>query len=220
MTHFDRHDGALSSNSAVYVRELEIDDLALVYHLGEELFTSDLYPYLYRTWDQWEVIGLYNTDPEYCLVAEIEAQLAGFVLGTMIIKGSWTYGYIIWLGVSPRFQRRGVGEKLVDTLIERMIEDGARFMLVDTDPANIPAVKFFTRKGFGNSRQHIFLSINLSKHEHYGKLIAYERQKAERAGYKRSRPAILSRKPESVANEVALNSLVSESQDPVREAPI
>ena len=73
MTHFDRHDGALSSNSAVYVRELEIDDLALVYHLGEELFTSDLYPYLYRTWDQWEVIGLYNTDPEYCLVAEIES---------------------------------------------------------------------------------------------------------------------------------------------------
>jgi len=59
-----------------------------VYHLGEELFTSDLYPYLYRTWDEWEVIGLYNTDPEYCLVAEIEGQLAGFILGTVISKAS------------------------------------------------------------------------------------------------------------------------------------
>lgn len=47
---------------AVYVRELGIDDIAPVYHLGEELFTSDLYPYLYRCWDEWEVIGLYNTD--------------------------------------------------------------------------------------------------------------------------------------------------------------
>jgi ribosomal protein S18 acetylase RimI-like enzyme len=199
---------------AVYVRELEIDDIAPVYHLGEQLFTSDLYPYLYRTWDEWEVIGLYNTDPEYCLVAEIEGQLAGFVLGTVIYKGSWAYGYIIWLGVSPNFQRRGVGDSLVDQLVERMIEDGARFMLVDTDPANIPAVKFFTRKGFGNIRQHIFLSMNLSKHEYYGRIIAYERQKAERAGYRRSRTSLRSRKPEGIAGKIALNTLTNEPQEP------
>jgi len=216
----EKNDLTGHSYAAVYVRELEIDDLAPVYHLGEELFTSNLYPYLYRTWDEWEVIGLYNTDPEYCLVAEVEGQRAGFVLGTVISKASWIYGYIMWLGVSPSFQRRGVADKLVDKMVERMIEDGARFMLVDTDPANIPAVKFFTRKGFGNIRQHIFLSMNLSKHEQYGRLIAYERQKAERAGYKRSRPAILSRKPEGIAGEIAFNSLVSESQDPLEDAPL
>jgi len=198
---------------AIYVRELGIDDIAPVYHLGEELFTSDLYPYLYRTWDEWEVIGLYNTDPDYCLVAEIEGQLAGFVLGTIITKASWTYGYILWLGVNPNFQRRGVADRLVDTLVERMIEDGARFMLVDTDPANAPAVKFFTRKGFGNIRQHIFLSMNLSKHEYFGRLIAYERQKAERAGYRVARArTIRTGKPEATTSEVVLNRLLSEEE--------
>jgi hypothetical protein len=44
---------------------MTIDDVAPVYHLGELVFTSDLYPTLYRTWDEWEVIGHYNTDPEY-----------------------------------------------------------------------------------------------------------------------------------------------------------
>ena len=220
MPYQDKNDTGLNTYSSVYVRELEIDDLAPVFHLGEDLFTSNSYPYLYRTWDQWEVIGLYNTDPEYCLVAEIQEQIAGFILGTVISKATWTYGYILWLGVSPDFQRRGVGDALVDKLIERMVEDGARFMLVDTDPANTPAVNFFNRKGFGNSREHIFLSMNLGKHEYYGRLIAYERQKAERAGYKRSRPAILSRKPEGIAGEVALNSLVSEAQNPNEEAPI
>jgi ribosomal protein S18 acetylase RimI-like enzyme len=171
----------------VNVRNMEIDDLATVYHLGETLFTSDLYPYIYRTWDQWEVIGLYNTDPEYCLVAEIEENLAGFILGTIITKSAWVYGYIIWLGVAPDYQRRGVADKLVDKLVERMIDDGARFMMVDTDPENVPAVKFFARKGFGNIRKHIFLSMNLSKHEYYGRLIAYEREKAERAVWKRPR---------------------------------
>ena len=179
------------SQLPILVRDMEIDDLAPVFHLGETLFTSDLYPYIYRTWDQWEVIGLYNTDSEYCLVAESDDRLAGFVLGTIINKTSWTYGYITWLGVSTDFQRRGVADKLVDKLVERMIDDGARYMMVDTDPENLPAVKFFARKGFGNIRKHIFLSLNLSKHEYYGKLIAYEREKAERAVWKRPhhRPA-------------------------------
>ena len=203
--HFDE-------NEAVYVRDLGIDDIAPVYHLGEDLFTSDLYPYLYRTWDEWEVIGLYNTDPDYCLVAEIEGQLAGFILGTIITKASWTYGYILWLGVNPQFQRRRVGDKLVDQVVARMIEDGARFMLVDTDPTNTSAVKFFNRKGFGNVRQHVFLSMNLSEHEYYGRLIEYEHQKAERAGYRRSRPTIRgTRKSDGIVSEVALNSLVSDS---------
>lgn len=165
--------------SAVYVRDMEIDDLAPVFHLGEELFTSDRYPFLYRTWDEFEVIGLYNTDEDYCMVAEDEetGALAGFVLGTVIFKGSWTYGYIIWLGVSPRYQKRGVGDKLVDRLVERMIEDGVRLMLVDTDPRNIPAVKFFKRKGFGSKRDHIVLSMNLEKHDKYGRLIERERER-------------------------------------------
>jgi ribosomal protein S18 acetylase RimI-like enzyme len=175
------------SDSAVNVREMEIDDLAGVFHLGEMLFTSDLYPYIYRTWDEWEVIGAYNTEPDYCLVAEVEEQLAGFVLGTIISKGRWVYGYITWLGVSPNFQRRGIADQLVDRLVERLINDGARFMMADTDPENTPAVKFFTRKGFNNARRHIFLSMNLSQHEYYGKLISYEREKAERNVWKRPR---------------------------------
>ena len=165
---------------AVSIREMNIDDIAPIFHLGEELFTSDLYPYLYRTWDEWEVIGMYNTDSEYCLVAEVDDRLAGFILGTIIIKASWKYGYITWLGISPDFQRRGIADRLVDKIIERMIEDNVRFMLVDTDPANTPAINFFTRKGFGNAREHVFLSLNLAKHEYYGRLINYERDKADR----------------------------------------
>ncbi|HIK25074.1 MAG: GNAT family N-acetyltransferase [Thermosynechococcus sp. Uc] len=171
----------------IIIREMGIDDIAPVFHLGEELFTSDLYPSLYRIWDEWEVIGFYNTDPEYCLVAEADAQVVGFILGTIISKAPWVYGYINWLGVHPQYQRRGIADRLVDKLIERMIEEGARFMLVDTDPANTPAVKFFTRKGFGNPRRHVFFSLNLTKHEIYGRLIAYERDRSERLTYRRPR---------------------------------
>ena len=41
------------SRPEIIIREIELDDLAPVYHLGERLFTCDLYPFLYRTWDEW-----------------------------------------------------------------------------------------------------------------------------------------------------------------------
>ena len=34
------------SQLPILVRDMEIDDLAPVFHLGETLFTSDLYPYI------------------------------------------------------------------------------------------------------------------------------------------------------------------------------
>jgi ribosomal protein S18 acetylase RimI-like enzyme len=185
--HLPEPEQITTSPISVMIRDMGIDDIAPIYHLGESLFTSDLYPYLYRTWDEWEVIGLYNTDSDYCLVAEVNGLIAGFILGTVISKPPWIYGYIIWLGVDGQFQRQGIADMLVDKIVERMIEEGVRFMLVDTDPANIAAVKFFTRKGFSNPRKHVFLSMNLTKHDYYGRLIAYERDKAERDGYRRPR---------------------------------
>lgn len=170
--------------AAAIVRDMTIDDLAPVFHLGEVLFKSDLYPSLYRTWEAWEVTGHYNTDPEFCSIAEVDGGFAGFLLGTVIEKDGWTYGYIQWLGVHPDFQRLGVADTLVDKFVERTISEGARTILIDTDPANEPAVRFFTRKGFGNTRQHIYMSLDLTGHDYYGKLLDYERDKTERASRK------------------------------------
>ncbi len=155
----------------ITIREMELDDLAPVYHLGERLFTCDLYPFLYRTWDEWEVVGHYNTDPEFSLVAEVDDVLAGFIIGTLISKASWTYGYIVWLGVDPDFHSTGVAHKLFDRLVERMVESGARYLIADTDPSNKAALKFFTKKGFTDEREHVVLSLNLSRAERYRPLL-------------------------------------------------
>ncbi|UTF50157.1 GNAT family N-acetyltransferase [Desulfomicrobium sp. ZS1] len=156
-----------TSRPEVTVREMELDDLAPVYHLGERLFTCDLYPFLYRTWDEWEVVGHYNTDPEFSLVAEVGDALAGFIIGTLISKASWTYGYIVWLGVDRAFHSTGVAQKLYDKLVERMVEAGARYLIADTDPSNTAALKFFGKKGFKEEREHVVLSLNLSRNERY-----------------------------------------------------
>ena len=51
------------------IRPMEIDDIGAVYHFGEELFTSDEFPFLYRTRDSYEVTGYFTSDSDYCLMA-------------------------------------------------------------------------------------------------------------------------------------------------------
>jgi ribosomal protein S18 acetylase RimI-like enzyme len=68
----------------VRIREMSIDDLPHVYHIGENIFTAEYSATLYRTWDEYEITSLFNTDNELCLVAEMRDQIVGFALGTTV----------------------------------------------------------------------------------------------------------------------------------------
>jgi ribosomal protein S18 acetylase RimI-like enzyme len=147
----------------VEVRQMEIDDLATVFHLGEKLFTAQEVPNLYRTWDEYEVISLFQSDAEYCLVAEAEDRIVGFALGTTVTKSrsAWKYGYLIWLGIDPEFHGQGIASKLFHRFRDLMLEDGVRMLLVDTEADNLPALHFFRKMGFGSPQEHIYLALNL-----------------------------------------------------------
>ena len=149
----------------IEIRPMEIDDLASVFHLGEKIFTTKM-PNLYRTWDEYEVVDFYNTDPDLCLVAEDEKEKAivGFLLGTTIEKNnsSWKYGHLVWLGVSPEHKGGGVGRKLVNEFRHLIQKEGVRMLIVDTQADNENALKFFERLGFTNPEEHVYLSLNLS----------------------------------------------------------
>ena len=146
------------------IRPMEIDDLSPVFHLGEKLFTASTVPNLYRTWDEFEVVGLFQSDSDYCFVAEIDDVLAGFALGTVISKtnSAWKYGHLIWMGVDPKNSRQGIAERLLKHFRDAMLEEGVRMLIVDTEADNLPALHFFRKMGFGNPQQHIYLSMNLS----------------------------------------------------------
>lgn len=147
----------------LHIREMEIDDIPVIFHMGERIFTAERVPSLYRTWDEYEVASLFISDPEYCLVAEIDDRIVGFVLGTTVTKARspWKYGYLVWLGVLPGWQRDGIGGRLFDKIAELMIESGVRIFLADTQADNTPAIQFFKKRGFGNPEEHIYLTLNL-----------------------------------------------------------
>ncbi len=148
----------------IKIREMEIDDLAEVFHLGEDLFKVEDVPNMYRTWDPYEVTGLFHSDSEFCLVAELDGEIIGFALGTTIEKSNsaWKYGYLVWLGIKPDFQRQGLAEKLFRRFKDIMLRSSVRMLLVDTQSENLPALRFFEKIGFGNPEEHIYLTMNVA----------------------------------------------------------
>ena len=145
---------------------MEIDDVASVYHLGEQLFTSEETPILYRTWDPYEVTEYFASDPEYCLAAEADGVIVGFLLATTIEKEgtAWKkYGYLAWIGVDEAFQRTGLGSRLYRELEKRLHDDGARMVIADTEGDNEGAVAFFKVVGFSSRTQHLWLSKTLQR---------------------------------------------------------
>lgn len=149
----------------IEVREMTIDDLGGVFHLGEELFTSEFSSSMYRTWDEYEITTLFNSDTELCLVAELKGELVGFALGTTVEKthSSWKYGYLVWIGVRPGLQKGGTGHLLFKEIRNRMVSQGVRMIVIDTDADNEAGIHFFEKQGFGNTQKHVYMTLNLSK---------------------------------------------------------
>lgn len=158
--------------SIIKVREMEIDDISPVFHLGETLFKANETPTMYRTWDPFEVTGLFNSDTEFCLVAEDDDVLVGFALGTTITKNhsAWKYGYLIWLGVCQEYQRKKVAEKLFNRYKDLMLKSGVRMLMVDTPAENKRAIRFFNKMGFGLPMPHVYLTMNLAADHHRMKM--------------------------------------------------
>jgi ribosomal protein S18 acetylase RimI-like enzyme len=173
-------------SGSINVREMELEDLHRVYALGEKVFTADKWPNLYRTWDEYEIVDLFASDGETCLVAELGEDVVGFALGTVIEKrrSAWNYGYLLWLGVDPEVGPLGVGSKLFSRMQDLFIENGARMILVDTAAENEPALEFFRKQGFGNETGHVYLSKNLT-HE----IETIARRKRRRRSLSGSNPA-------------------------------
>jgi len=154
-----------SGDGTVRFRNMTINDFPEVFHIGEEVFTADYSQSLYRTWDEYEITTLFNSDSDLCLVAESGESILGFALGTTVEKhnSSWKYGYLVWLGVRSGIQQGGIGSGLFKEIKRRMKEHGVRMIIIDTSADNLPAVNFFQKQGFADTQQHVYMSLNLTR---------------------------------------------------------
>jgi ribosomal protein S18 acetylase RimI-like enzyme len=156
----------MARKPAIEIHEMLVENIPAVVELGNALFTAEKAPTLYRCWEEAEVLRIYSSYKETCLVAIMGDKVVGFALGSLLAKpgSSWKYGWLDWLGIAPSCNRRRVAQRLVRQLQERFVSQEVRIMLVDTYEGNSPALGFFRKFGFGQEIRHVYMSMNLDSH--------------------------------------------------------
>jgi len=144
------------ARARVAIRQMVIEDLPEVWHIGEKAFVPSASPYTYQTWNVDELVAYFHDDPELCLVAEDSAtqKILGFALGTILKRpySPWTYGYFVWCGVRKAHQKSGVGHRLYRMLEKRFKDRGARIVIADVEGTNEAAMKFIKKLGFKEAK--------------------------------------------------------------------
>lgn len=155
-----------SSGRGVVVRDMTVEDISPVFHLGERVFDARRLPTMHRTWDPYEVAYLFVSEGDLSLVATEKGRVVGFCLGTTVDKpeAPAPYGYLIWLGVEVKARRRGVAARLMAAMARRMKECGVKLILLDTEETNTGAIEFFRRSGFHTtSRRQVWMWKSLGR---------------------------------------------------------
>jgi len=115
--------------------------------MGEELF-SLLHPDDWKDEKAGQVADHFQRWPEWCLVAEIDGQVAGFI--TFVLDTERKIGEIGNNAVAPDYQGRGIGSMQYAYVLELFRKEGMAYAQVGTglDEAHAPARAAYEKAGF------------------------------------------------------------------------
>jgi len=110
-------------------------------------------------------------NPNHAMIAELDGEKVGFMLGvTRIIRGN-SYGYIKLMGVEPNLQRKKIATQLYSKLELQFIQTGvAVFRIYDVplnyfmpgiDPRYTPAICFAQKMGFTHFGDSVNMKVDL-----------------------------------------------------------
>lgn len=95
--------------------------------------------------------------PELCILAYLKSDPSK-IIGSVVSKLDYQpkpaqdtnklRGYIAMLAVDPNYRRLGLGKKLVMKTIEKMREDGANEVILETEITNTAALRLYESIGF------------------------------------------------------------------------
>lgn len=99
-------------------------------------------------------------------VAEIEGGDIAMVRGKLDDNG--TDAWLLSMWVAPEARGQGVGDRLVDTIIEWAISEGRERLLLEVTDKNAGAIRLYDRKGFkptGRTGPFAEPRAHISEHE-------------------------------------------------------
>lgn len=104
-------------------------------------------------------MDLYERFPETFIVAEVYGEVAGYImcrietgLPDFGLFGIAKRGHVISIAVLPQYQRKGIGQALMQDAMQRMRTYKAKECYLEVRASNTPAINLYKKLGFETSR--------------------------------------------------------------------
>lgn len=158
--------------SDVVIREIRSHEIPLLTDfLYEAIFQPDNKPKIPRTVLQepmiWAYVDRFGTRQEdFCLVALVDS----VIVGAAWSRNGCSYGKVddmtpeLAISLYPEYRNKGIGSRLLASLLETLIEKGGGKVSLSVDKTNY-AVKMYRKLGFEiiSEREHDYLMIKTLK---------------------------------------------------------
>ena len=118
------------------IRKMNLGDITAIAEL-EKLCFSD-------PWSENSIASEVENPLSYWLVAEVDGVVAGYVGSQTVLDAS----DMMNLAVSPDYRRRGIGQALVNALVEHLQGNSVIALLLEVRVSNGPAIVLYESLGF------------------------------------------------------------------------
>jgi len=120
----------------LFIRDARLDDLDAIFKIEERSF-ADPYPK--------GLLKAFFFLPGAYIVAVSEEMIIGYAVGIIRYE---SLGHVVSIAVDEKVRRKGVGERLMTEIIERLCRRGAKRVRIEVRESNLPAIKLYTKLGF------------------------------------------------------------------------
>ena len=131
---------------SVEIRPLKKEDLGAIVKIDEKVLGENRRDY----WER-KLALMNNKSSQVSLVAEVEGNVVGFILGDV---SGWefgvpdTVGWIDTLGIDPAYQKQGLATALAQELIKKLKAVGVRTIYTLVSWNDWDLLQFFHAMGF------------------------------------------------------------------------
>jgi ribosomal-protein-alanine N-acetyltransferase len=132
----------------IIFEDMKPGDLPAVIEIEKVSFTTP--------WSETSFFNELKNPRSFQKVAKKGGKVVGYICGGWIIDE----GHILDVAVDPKYRSLGIASALVSLAIERLREEGCRFVFLEVRDSNEPAKKMYAKFGFEflGTRKNYYLS--------------------------------------------------------------
>ncbi|MCD6240686.1 ribosomal protein S18-alanine N-acetyltransferase [Candidatus Bathyarchaeota archaeon] len=125
----------------IEIKQASTADLQILYKIERECFSSEAF-------SMEELSFLIKNPNSISLIAKIDKEIAGFIIGLIYDTKSGKIGHILTLDVAKKYRRKGVARKLMEKLEGKFREKTVKECFLEVRIDNEAAKRLYRKLGY------------------------------------------------------------------------